>query len=407
MHFADTHFGVETYGRLDPATGLSTRLIDFRETLCRGIDSALERGIDVALFAGDAYKSRDPSQTHQREFALCIRRLTEQGVPVVMLTGNHDVPNVRGRAHAMEIYRTLGVQDVNILHKPGVLKLDTKAGVLQVAGMPFLMKGFILAREDCAGKTAAEVREKMEEKYGEHIEALVAQLDPSLPTVLIGHFWVRDSRLSDWQKGYFHINEPQVDRALLARSDLFDYVALGHIHRHQDLNNRKKPPIVYAGSPDCIDFGERSEKKGYVYIKLEKGSADFEFVPIDGRRELIEIEVDADDDTPTETILREIERRDLRENIVRLTYRISSVRLPLVREKEIRDALAPAYMIVAVRREIIRDETARSALLTESLEPLPALELYLDERNTPGERKSELLRYALGLIDEMNRELAA
>src|SRR5262245_45796800 len=121
MHFADTHFGVETYGRLDPATGMNTRLIDFRNTLNRAIDSALEEDIHIALFAGDAYKGRDPSQTHQREFAHCIRRITECGVPVVMLTGNHDIPNVRGRANAMEIYRTLGVDNVYIISKPDVL----------------------------------------------------------------------------------------------------------------------------------------------------------------------------------------------------------------------------------------------------------------------------------------------
>src|SRR5437879_672502 len=142
MHFADTHFGMETYGRPDPETGLNTRLIDFRDTLLRAIDSALERGIDIALFAGDAYKGRDPSQTHQREFALCLRRLTDAGIPVVMLTGNHDVPNVRGRAHAMEIYRTLGVENIHILHKPEVIVVETAHGKLQIAAMPFLMKGF-------------------------------------------------------------------------------------------------------------------------------------------------------------------------------------------------------------------------------------------------------------------------
>ena len=69
MHFADTHFGVELYGRLDPDTGLNTRLKDFKQSLTSAIDTALERGIDLAVFAGDAYKNRDPRQTDQREFA--------------------------------------------------------------------------------------------------------------------------------------------------------------------------------------------------------------------------------------------------------------------------------------------------------------------------------------------------
>src|SRR5437879_6548635 len=146
MHFADTHFGMETYGRPDPETGLNTRLIDFRDTLLRAIDSALESGIHLALFAGDAYKGRDPSQTHQREFALCIRRLTESGIPVVMLTGNHDIPNIRGRANAVEIYRTLGVENVYVISKPGLITVETAAGRVQIAGMPYLIKSFLLSR---------------------------------------------------------------------------------------------------------------------------------------------------------------------------------------------------------------------------------------------------------------------
>src|SRR5690349_9813188 len=133
MHFADTHFGVENYGRLDPATGLNTRLIDFKRAVCSAIEVALAEGVQLAVFAGDAYKSRDPSQTHQREFADCIRRLTQAGVPVVMLTGNHDIPNVRGRAHAMEIYRTLGVTNVHIVSRPEILVIETSGGPVQIA----------------------------------------------------------------------------------------------------------------------------------------------------------------------------------------------------------------------------------------------------------------------------------
>src|SRR5437016_14192423 len=128
MHFADTHFGVELYGRLDPETGMNTRLKDFRKSLTGAIERALEEGIHIAVFAGDAYKTRDPRQTDQREFAACIRRLTDRGVPVVLLAGNHDMPAVRGRAHAVEIYRTLGVTNVHVISKPETIRVETGAG---------------------------------------------------------------------------------------------------------------------------------------------------------------------------------------------------------------------------------------------------------------------------------------
>lgn len=405
MHFADTHFGVENYGRLDPATGLNTRLLDFKRSLCTAIDMALERGVQLAVFAGDAYKSRDPSQTHQREFAECVRRLTEKGVPVVMLTGNHDIPNMRGRAHAMEIWRTLGVSGVHIVNRPDVFVVETGGGPVQIAAMPYLMRGFLLAREEFLGKTTDEVRVLMEERYSAAIKELAAQCDSSLPTILMGHFWVRNARLSSWQQGYFNVNEPQIDMADLTQEP-FDYVALGHIHKHQDLNKGKQPPVVYAGSPDAIDFGERDEAKGFALVELAKGRTTFELVEVDDRRALIEIDVDANTETPTEAIVEAIQRRDLRNAIVRLAYHITPELMPLVREKEIREALAPAFLIVAVRREVARDHRKRTEALTESLDPRSALLHYLEQSERGRKRKDELMAYADLLLEDLRREEA-
>lgn len=405
MHFADTHFGVENYGRLDPATGLHTRLLDFKRSLQTAIELALERGVQLAIFAGDAYKSRDPSQTHQREFAEAIRGLTERGVPVVMLTGNHDIPNVRGRAHAMEIWRTLGVDGVHIVSQPELLVVQTAGGPVQIAAAPYMMRGFMLARDEYLGKSIEEVKQRMEQGYAEIVRDLAERADPALPTILVGHFWVSGARLSSWQAGYFNMNEPQVSVADLARPP-FDYVALGHIHRHQDLNKKAYPPVVYAGSPDCIDFGEREEKKGFVMVDLAKGAATYNFVPVPGRRALLEIEVDANTETPTETILEAIGKHSLRNAIVRLTYDISPDNLPLVREKEVREALAPAHLVVAIRREVARDQAARTRALTESLDPRAALEHFLDNHDRLRKRKPELLSYAELLLDELRREEA-
>ena len=76
LHFADLHIGVENYSRVDPETGLSTRLQDFLNTYDELVDYAIETSVDLVLFCGDAYKSRDPSQTHQREFAKRIAKLS-------------------------------------------------------------------------------------------------------------------------------------------------------------------------------------------------------------------------------------------------------------------------------------------------------------------------------------------
>ena len=77
LHLADIHFGMENYGRLDPATGLNRRLLDFSRSVHHAIDYALEHDVHLAVFAGDIYKHRDPDPSWQREFARCVRRLVE------------------------------------------------------------------------------------------------------------------------------------------------------------------------------------------------------------------------------------------------------------------------------------------------------------------------------------------
>ncbi len=408
MHFADTHFGVELYGRLDPDTGLNTRLKDFKQSLTSAIDTALERGIDLAVFAGDAYKNRDPRQTDQREFADCIRRLTTQNIPVVMLIGNHDMPAIRGRANAIEIYRTLGVTGVQVISRPEMLMVDTAAGKVRIVGIPYLMKGFSVAREEFLGKSLEESRLMIEQKYSESIGGFARQIreaNDDIPTILLGHFWVNGATLSHWQAGYFSRDEAQVSLSDLTDT-AFDYVALGHIHKHQDLSKHHQPHVVYSGSPDRIDFGEKDEDKGFVYLTLRKGGAEYEFVRVPQSRPLLEIDVDADCDEPTEKIVATIKRHSLRNAIVKLSYRIGADRASLVRERELKEALAPAFMIVSIQRRVQREGTLRSREFTEGKSPRENLSLFIDKNATWQPHKQKLLEMAEPLFSELAEEIA-
>ena len=117
VHFSDVHIGVENFSRTNPDTGLPSRLMDFLSTLDEVIDYCIDSNIDMAVFAGDAYKNRNPSQTHQREFAKRIQRLSTAGIPTVLVEGNHDTPSVTGRATALDIFKTLKVSNVILGNK--------------------------------------------------------------------------------------------------------------------------------------------------------------------------------------------------------------------------------------------------------------------------------------------------
>jgi DNA repair exonuclease SbcCD nuclease subunit len=76
LHFADIHIGMENYGHIDSSTGVNSRVIDFLRRLDEVIDYGLSHDVDLVIFAGDAFKTRDPSPTLQREFARRVKRLS-------------------------------------------------------------------------------------------------------------------------------------------------------------------------------------------------------------------------------------------------------------------------------------------------------------------------------------------
>ena len=92
IHTADIHFGMENYGRIDPETGIHSRLLDFERALNYCIDKAIEKKIDFFLFAGDAYKTAYPSPTQQKLLMRCFLRLYKANIPIVIVVGNHDNP---------------------------------------------------------------------------------------------------------------------------------------------------------------------------------------------------------------------------------------------------------------------------------------------------------------------------
>jgi exonuclease SbcD len=113
LHFSDVHIGMENYGRTDPQTGVSTRVRDFLRRMDEMIDYARAHDVDLVIFAGDAFKSRNPTPTFEREFAYRVQDLAEK-CPVVLLVGNHDLPSIERRASSIEIYETLNVPNVTL-----------------------------------------------------------------------------------------------------------------------------------------------------------------------------------------------------------------------------------------------------------------------------------------------------
>jgi len=403
LHFADLHLGVETYGHTDPTTGLSTRLTDFLASLDKVVDYAIENSVDLVIFCGDAYKTREPTQTQQREFARRINRLSSNDIPTFLLVGNHDLPNAIGRATSTEIFDTLSVKNVFVSNRPDVYKIPTRSGAVQVASLPWLRRSVLLSREETKNLDFEQMKEKLQQALTSAIKLNISKLDPKLPAILATHVWVAGSQLGTEKQ--MTIGQEHVLLLSSVTNSAFDYVALGHIHRHQAL--WENPPVVYAGSLSRLDFGDENDEKGFYLVDIEPGKAgeqrqvSFEFQPVEGRRFLtIEAALEAEDTDPTATVLAAIARQGekLKEAIVRLNITVPSSLEGQLRDGEIREALQGAHF-ATVARETVREARLRLGQFTaEEITPLDALKKYLETKKTSPERTRALLEYGERLI---------
>jgi len=405
LHFADLHLGVENYGRLDPATGLSTRVADFLRAFDGLVEYALTEGIDLVLFAGDAFKTRTPSPTYQREFARRIRRLAvEAGIPTFLLVGNHDLPHTAGRAHSIEIFQTLEVQNVHVARKPTVVHIETRHGPLQIIALPWIVRSALLAREEYKNHSLEEINELMLRRLEELLmgeEGLISQLDPHLPTLLAAHGTVQGAVYGSERS--VMLGSDLILPSSLIHHPAFDYVALGHIHKHQALGER--PPAVYAGSLERIDFGEEKEAKGFVIVEVERGKAEWRFVPLPVRP-FVTIRVEATIPDPTAQVLAAIKEHDIADAVVRLQIKMTPEAEALLDERAVRKQLASAFYVAAVAKEVERPTRLRlgSQETIETLAPRELLVRYFQAKQTPRERMEVLLRYADELFAEMGEK---
>ena len=276
LHFADLHIGMENYGRMDPESGLNRRVADFLERLDMIVEYAIDHEADVVLFAGDAFRTRSPNPTHQREFAQRIRRLSQAEIPTVLLVGNHDVPVMEQRASSIEIFATLDVPYVTVAARPDLLRLETRHGPLQLATIPYPVRQRLLTREQFRQMRQEALDRAVSEAVVSLIVGFAARLDPQIPAVLTGHFSV-DSAHWGSERNIMIGRDVAVPISALADT-AWDYVALGHIHQHQDLNAGNMPPVVYAGSLERVDFGEEKQPKGFCWVEVQRGATTWRYV---------------------------------------------------------------------------------------------------------------------------------
>lgn len=410
LHTADIHLGSNTYGRIDPETGLNTRLLDFQRCFDFMVQRGLEADIDLFLFCGDAYRTADPTPTQQKVFAECLRPIAEAGVPIVMITGNHDHPVSYGKASAIDIFQYV-TGDVHVFRRPDKAVIDTKSGPLQLIAMPWPVRSMILSKDEHRKKTPVEVRDVIEKHYVNFIEQAAKDLDPALPTVLAGHFSVQGSDLSGSERTSLIAHEAKFTPGQLTLPPV-DYVALGHIHRFQNrapgaepgatrVTNAETTPVVYSSSIERISFKEWDDRKGFLLVDIDVNGAgkttSYEFIDTPARR-FVAIHVDAREAAePTEAILRALDQEDVDDAIVRVRYHIDEAQTAQVDTHRLRAALTSAFRIAAIERTVDPKERQRRTVVRRETNLKDAMTQYIDQHDHLASIKDDLVEAALDL----------
>jgi exonuclease SbcD len=335
-------------------------VLDFLKSLDTIIAAAIAEKVDLVIFAGDAYRDRSPAPTFQREWGKRIIRLSKAGIRTLLLVGNHDLSPALGRANAIQEFETLDIPQVTVLAKPAFLSAGDLGLPIQVIAIPWVSRSGLMAVTSVQGA-----------KYGSERTVMLGA-DLVLPGSL-----VRDPRL--------------------------DYVALGHIHKSQNLNENDHPPVIYPGSIERVDFGEAGDDKYYVVADITRGKTEVRWCKLEHTRPFIDRRITLDSpDNVTETLTSALPvATELEGAIVRLTVNYPREWDTLIDEPTLRRYVQAAFEFHLIKHAKIEARIRLPAdQSVNSLGPLELLNQYWRASHAEEGHVDALQKLAKEIIEE-------
>jgi exonuclease SbcD len=403
VHAADLHLGVANYAPINPATGLSRRIDDFFAAFDQAVEYALANEADLFLLCGDTFKDPNPNPTILKMFARRLARLSEAQVKTVIIVGNHDAPK-EGRAAPPEPFIELKTPNVYFFSKPDLVDLECRSGdKARIFAIPYRhpvkvasekrTDGTVLERE----ALARTFREQMEKEIEIFTRAGRKQANAS---VLVGHLSIEGATAGSerlWKVGEEFSVPPSA-----FETDVFDYVALGHVHRHQVI--RSKIPIVYPGSIERVDFSEARESKGFVRVMIEKGLVEWKFIPV-STRSMYDIQVNCRSSKDPVLVVKEsLRHSELDRAIVRLQLMIEEQPSTSQRD-QIADLVKNAFWQEILYQKLAHEKVPIAGTLSGTLEPFQTLSKYLNTLKISESHRTLALKLGQQIIDETTAEV--
>jgi DNA repair exonuclease SbcCD nuclease subunit len=402
--FSDLHLEAGSkLGTTDKEFG-STRLRDAAATLGRIRAAADEEGVVGVVFGGDIGRTPRPGPLAYRLFNDAFRRM--RAPHFLAVQGNHDyLPERDGTALHVVAQALRG----RALARPQVLRLRVAPQLtestsmlteLQVGVLPWTPPTMLFDR---APNDPRELNKLVAARLHEIAVGLGEQLDPTLPSVLIGHWHVAGEDLPD----IIRDAEPVLDPDLLEASGPWDALLFGHYH----LPGRLGKKTWSIGPPMRTSFGEDTVETGYLEVVWSGWHAPDEKpedvayvrqVPLPDR-ELVTIELDAD--AVLSGTMPGIPVRALRNAIVRVRYTCSEEQARAMAAGPVRRYIDQVYehgalRVIGPEVTVLREERERRSALRADVAPLSALDTYMEKQEVPEDLRARVREEAERVVGE-------
>ncbi len=207
--------------------------------------------VDLIVHAGDLFDLPTPTASMLGVAAAPLLREAARGVSVVIVPGNHE-------RCTLPVNVLLAHPNIHVLAQADTVRLERRGVTIAVSGIP------------CIRREAAE-------RFPPEASACAEQARDAAVRLLVAH-QAFDSAVCGAHLYRFRPGPDVVSRTTVP--SVFQYVAAGHVHRHQVLEPLLPggPVIAYAGSCDRVDFAERDEPKGAVLAEFDGDSVRVRFL---------------------------------------------------------------------------------------------------------------------------------
>lgn len=259
LHTSDWHVGKQIRGR--------SRADEHRAVLAEIAAVAADEAVDLVLVAGDLFETAAPGPESERIVYQALLDLS-QVAPVVVIGGNHDNPR---RLDAVAPVLSLG--RVTVLGQPaspdegGHLAFDVGGTPVRLALLPFVSKRMVVRAEALMHDDAYEHSQAYDDRVRRVVGRLCEGFEHDAVNLVCAHAFVAGGTTGGGERSVHTIEDYSVGAQAFPPGA--QYVALGHLHRAQDIAGPTR--IHYSGSPLQLDFGETGNATSVAVVEVAPG----------------------------------------------------------------------------------------------------------------------------------------